>query len=132
LPPESDEKKGDQQGQFVVVPQRKQIPKQHAQRDDPEERDGAARLDGQFWRATVNPSERYVLSLPGTTAFRLRAEETGLANLLHVGDHTFTGVNAGCVEAAVMSGMNAAQHLCRHPAVILGDVLPRRGPWGAR
>ncbi len=99
---------------------------------DPEERDGAARLDGQFWRATVNPSERYVLSLPGTTAFRLRAEDTGLTNLLHVGDHTFTGVNAGCVEAAVMSGMNAAQHLCRHPAVILGDVLPRRGPWGAR
>lgn len=98
---------------------------------DPLERDGEARLDAQFIRATLNPSERYVLSEPGTTRFRLRAEETGVANLLHVGDHTFTAVNAGCVEAAIMSGMNAAQVLCGHPATIVGDIVPR-GPWGAR
>lgn len=92
---------------------------------DDAERDGEARLDAQHLRATVNPSERYVLSEPGTTKFRLRAEDTGIANLLHVGDHTFTGLNAGCVEAAVMSGMNAAQHLCGHPVVIAADALPR-------
>lgn len=96
------------------------------------ERDGEARLDAQYIRATVNPSERYVLSEPGTTKYRLRADETGLANLSHVGDHTFTVLNAGCVEAAVMSGMNAAQALCGHPHVIVGDLLPKSGPWGER
>ncbi|MBL8621629.1 MAG: NAD(P)-binding protein [Myxococcales bacterium] len=99
---------------------------------DEQERDGEARLDAQYLRATVNPSERYVLSEPGTTRLRLRAEETDVDNLLHVGDHTFTGINAGCVEAAVMSGMNAAQFLCGHPTRIVGDILPRRGPWGER
>jgi uncharacterized protein with NAD-binding domain and iron-sulfur cluster len=99
---------------------------------DDRERDGEARLDAQHLRATVNPSERYVLSEPGTTRLRLRPEETDVDNLLHVGDHTFTGVNAGCVEAAVMSGMNAAQFLCGHPTEVIGDILPRRGPWGER
>ena len=99
---------------------------------DPQERAGEARFEAQFIRGILNPSERYILSAPGSTRFRLRAEETGIDNLLHVGDHTFTGVNAGCVEAAVMSGMNAAQHLAGYPSHILGDVLPRRGPWGDR
>jgi uncharacterized protein with NAD-binding domain and iron-sulfur cluster len=91
---------------------------------DPENREGAARFDAQFIRATVNPSERYVLSFPGSTQYRLRAEDTGIANLLMTGDHTFTGINAGCVEAAVMSGMNCAQALCGYPKVIVGDCLP--------
>ncbi len=100
---------------------------------DPLERDGAARFEAQFIRGTLNPSERYVLSEPGTTKYRLRPHETGgIANLIHVGDHTFTGVNAGCVEAAVQSGMAGAQHLCGYPAVIPGDMLPRAGAWGDR
>jgi hypothetical protein len=89
--------------------------------------------EAQFIRGILNPSERYVLSEPGTTKYRLRPNETGgIVNLIHVGDHTFTGVNAGCVEAAVQSGMAGAQALCGYPAVIPGDVLPRSGPWGER
>jgi hypothetical protein len=100
---------------------------------DPQERDGAARFDAQYLRVPVNPSERYVLAEPGRTKYRLRPYETGgITNLLHVGDHTFNGVNAGCVEAAVMSGMVAARHLCGRPREIPGDVRPRRGPWGGR
>lgn len=99
---------------------------------DPLDRDGADRFEAQFVRGTLNPSERYVLSEPGTTKYRLRPEETGVANLLHTGDHTFTGINAGCVEAAVMSGMAAAQHLCGFPREIPGDLRPRSGPWGTR
>jgi hypothetical protein len=92
---------------------------------DPKDQAGALRFDAQFIRATVNPSERYVLSVPKSTPFRLRAEDTGIANLLMTGDHTFTGINAGCVEAATMSGMNCAQALCGHPKVIVGDILPQ-------
>jgi uncharacterized protein with NAD-binding domain and iron-sulfur cluster len=100
---------------------------------DPQERDGADRFEAQFIRGILNPSERYVLSEPGTTKYRLRPHETGgITNLIHVGDHTFTGVNAGCVEAAVQSGMAGAQYLCGYPAVIAGDILPRSGPWGDR
>jgi uncharacterized protein with NAD-binding domain and iron-sulfur cluster len=100
---------------------------------DEQERDGAGRFEAQFIRGILNPSERYVLSEPGTTKYRLRPNETGgIVNLIHVGDHTFTGVNAGCVEAAVQSGMAGAQALCGYPAVIPGDVLPRSGPWGER
>jgi len=99
---------------------------------DPLERDGEARLEAQHIRGTLNPSERYILSEPGLTKYRLRPHETGIANLLHTGDHTFTGVNASCVEAAVMSGMAAARRLCGHPATIPGDVEPTPGPWGER
>ena len=41
--------------------------------DDDESATGAARFDSQFWRANVDPSERYVLSLPGTSQYRLDA-----------------------------------------------------------
>lgn len=99
---------------------------------DPLEREGAARLEAQYFRGTLNPSERYVLSEPGATKYRLRPHETGIKNLLHVGDHTFTGVNAGCVEAAVMSGMAASRTLCSYPRKIPGDISPRKGPWGNR
>jgi uncharacterized protein with NAD-binding domain and iron-sulfur cluster len=93
---------------------------------DPSEQQGAKRFDAQYIRATVNPSERYVLSVPGSTSARLRAEDTGIANLLMCGDHTFTGINAGCVEGATMSGMNCAQALCGYPKEIAGDILPEK------
>jgi len=71
-------------------------------------RRGAARLDQQYLRANVDPSERYVLSLPGTGRHRLRADESGYDNLVLAGDWIDSGLNAGCIEAAVMSGVQAA------------------------
>ena len=69
---------------------------------------GADRLDSQFWTANVDPSERYVQSLPGTDKVRMRTHESGYRNLLLAGDWINTGLNAGCIEAAVMSGFQAA------------------------
>jgi uncharacterized protein with NAD-binding domain and iron-sulfur cluster len=40
---------------------------------------GAARFDSQYWRANVDPSERYVLSVPGSTRFRLPPDDSGFA-----------------------------------------------------
>ena len=76
---------------------------------------GPARLDSQFWRANVDPSERYVLSLPGTARYRIKPGETGFDNLVIAGDWTDCGLNAGCVEAAVMSGRLAAHALTGAP-----------------
>lgn len=82
-------------------------------------------FDEQFWRANVDPSERYVLSTKGTTKFRLRAGQSGYPNLKLAGDWTFTGLNYGCVEAAVMSGMEASRAICGAPKIIFGENFPR-------
>ena len=76
---------------------------------------GPARFDSQFWRANVDPSERYVLPLPGTARHRLPPGESGYENLVLAGDWTECGLNAGCVEAAVVSGMLAAHAIDGYP-----------------
>ncbi|MEO0913308.1 MAG: FAD-dependent oxidoreductase, partial [Pseudomonadota bacterium] len=76
---------------------------------------GEGRLKGQFWRANVSPSERYVMSLKGTTDARLPADGTVYGNLVLAGDWTLNGFNAGCVEAATMSGLRASQAISGYP-----------------
>ena len=82
---------------------------------------GAARFDGQYWRGNVDPSERYVLSVVGSSRYRLRADQSGFGNLFLAGDWLKTGLDAGCVEAATMGGMQAARAICGYPAVIRGE-----------
>jgi uncharacterized protein with NAD-binding domain and iron-sulfur cluster len=88
---------------------------------DPLEAAGPARMDRQYWRANVDPSERYVLSVAGSSAHRLLSEGTGLRNLFLAGDWLRTGLDSGCVEAAVMGGMQAARAIGGYPAEIPGD-----------
>lgn len=75
---------------------------------DPREGSGAQRLDSQYWRANIDPSERYVLSPPGAIRFRLRPDASEFSNLFLAGDWTYTPLSSGCVEAAAMSGIKAA------------------------
>ena len=88
---------------------------------DPARRDGQARFDAQFWRANIDPSERYVMSVTGSSRFRLRADQSGFDNLYLVGDWLKTGLDAGCVEAAVMGGMQASRAICSWPKTIHGE-----------
>lgn len=85
---------------------------------------GTAGAGGQFkaelvamdyLRGNVNPSDRYVLSVAGSTEHRLRPDESGFANLTLTGDYTRNGWNAGCVEATVMAGMLAAHAISGYP-----------------
>jgi uncharacterized protein with NAD-binding domain and iron-sulfur cluster len=71
--------------------------------------DRLATGSGAYWRANVDPSDRYVQSLPGTDRYRLKPGQTGFANLVIAGDWTDSGLNAGCVEAATLSGELAAE-----------------------
>ena len=91
---------------------------------DPENRAGRDRVRAQFWAGCWNPSDRYVLSVPGSVHARLPSAGTGYRNLVMAGDWTLTALSAGCVESAVMSGMHAARALCGNPAHIIGDDLP--------
>lgn len=83
---------------------------------DPAGASGAARLQSQYWKANVQPSERYVLSVPGSSKYRLKANDPKeFANLYLAGDWTDNGFNLGCVEAASMSGMLASNALSGYP-----------------
>lgn len=84
------------------------------------------RVHSACYRVNVDPTERYVLSLPGTPRYRLRADESGFVNLALAGDWTRTSINAGCVEAATMSGLRAAAGLSGE-RVQIDDDVDRRG-----
>jgi uncharacterized protein with NAD-binding domain and iron-sulfur cluster len=75
----------------------------------PQTTSGAERLDSQYWRASIDPSDLYVQSLPGTDQYRLQPGRTGFSNLTVAGDWTDNGLNAGCVEGATRSGQLAAE-----------------------
>lgn len=88
---------------------------------DPERRMGEERIEGQHvWSGSCG-SGRYVLSLPGTDRYRLRADRSGFDNLVLAGDWTDTGFNLGCIEAAVISGFQASRAICGAPRRILGE-----------
>ena len=78
-------------------------------------RRGEARFGGQYWRANVDPSDRYVLSLPGSSRFRISPLDDSYDNLAVAGDWTDSGLNMGCVESAVMSGRLASHALSESP-----------------
>jgi uncharacterized protein with NAD-binding domain and iron-sulfur cluster len=98
---------------------------------DPGGGQGAARLDAQWLRANVDPTECCVASLDGSTALRLAADESGFVNLFLAGDWTRNGINVLSVEAAVMSGMAASRALCGSPRDIVGEWFLRKPGAGA-
>ena len=67
-----------------------------------------------------------MLSLPGSGRHRIKPGETGFDNLVIAGDWTDCGLNAGCVEAAVMSGRLAAHAVSGSPS--LEDIVGYRRP----
>jgi len=79
-------------------------------------------FNDQFWRVNVEPPERYVQNIAGSTKHRLRSGESGFANLVLAGDWTYTPINIGCVEAAVISGKMASWALCGKPDFIYGPL----------
>ena len=68
---------------------------------------GEARLDAQYFRANIDPTELYVLSPPNAQQYRLASDQSGFDNLVLAGDWTDTGLPA-TIESAVMSGHRAA------------------------
>jgi uncharacterized protein with NAD-binding domain and iron-sulfur cluster len=89
---------------------------------------GSDRLQAQWLRANIDPSERYVLSPAKRNRYRLPSCHSSFQNLVLAGDWTRTAINAGCVEAAVMSGMEAARALRGYPEHIAGEHF-MQGDW---
>jgi uncharacterized protein with NAD-binding domain and iron-sulfur cluster len=82
---------------------------------------GGRGRSGQYCEASTIGSDRYVLTPAGTVADRLAADESGVENLLLAGDWTRNGIDAGCVESAVTSGMQAARALIGHTRTFSGE-----------
>jgi len=78
-------------------------------------RRGPAAFDSQYCVANVDPSDLYVQALPGTDSSRLRPDRSGYRDFYLAGDWTDNGLNAGCIEAAVLSGLQAANAILDRP-----------------
>ena len=74
----------------------------------------------QFFRCNIDPTELYVLSLPGSAKHRLASHDSDFDNLYLAGDWTFTDLNIGCIEAAVISARMASRAICGKPEHIYG------------
>jgi uncharacterized protein with NAD-binding domain and iron-sulfur cluster len=79
-------------------------------------------IKDDFFSLNLDPSERYVLSIPGSRRFRLKPFDAGFQNLYLTGDWTRSVIDLGCAEGAVISGKYAAQGISRIPAKILGMI----------
>jgi uncharacterized protein with NAD-binding domain and iron-sulfur cluster len=87
----------------------------------PSDRADPSSFGSQFWTANVRPSDRYSQALPGSARYRISPLDRAYDNLTVAGDWTRCGLNMGCVEAAVMSGMLAAHAIAESPR--LSDIV---------
>ena len=96
----------------------------------PKDQSPEDRFQTQYFRQNFYGSERYVLSVPNSVQYRLPPDDSGFQNLYLAGDWTRCGINAGCVEAATISGLVCARGLTGHPFEVVGesDLLPDTGP----
>lgn len=69
---------------------------------------GENRVDQQYYRANIDPNERYTVSAPSTLQYRLKAWESRYKNVALSSDAIYTGFNIGSFEGSVMSGMLAS------------------------
>jgi len=94
--------------------------REFAERAEASIRDRGAVVD-RYLRVNGDPSGLYTRSPPGTAGARIRVDEVGVGGLLAAGDWLTTGLNAGCVEAAVMSGLGAARAIAGELQPIVGE-----------
>ena len=81
------------------------------------ERADSRRFDTQYWAANVNPNDRYVQTLPGSVLYRISPLDMAFDNLTIAGDWTASGLDTGCIESAVMSGLLAAHAISGSPGL---------------
>lgn len=91
----------------------------------PDDALGEQRLDHQYLRINIDPTECTTLSGAGTTQYRLHAK-TAFPNLYLAGEGTAMGLVTS-FEGSIMSGAAASRAICGKPVEIIGyDFLERR------
>jgi uncharacterized protein with NAD-binding domain and iron-sulfur cluster len=92
---------------------------------DPNGAIGAKRIDGQAYRVNVDPSSCCVATTAGSTRWRLATDASGFDKLYLAGTWIDTGFNTECIEAAVISGMQAARAISGESFAISGENFLR-------
>lgn len=88
----------------------------------PDDLAGVERFARQYWRPNIDPTERYVLAVAGSTQYRLRTDQSGFSNLFLAGDWIRNGFDTpGCIESAVISGRQAARAISGRSYKIVGE-----------
>jgi hypothetical protein len=82
---------------------------------------GPERFQGQYVRANAGPIERYTMARANTRQWRLETGQSGYANLLLAGDWIQNHILIGCVEGAVVAGLQASRAICGSPKTISGE-----------
>jgi uncharacterized protein with NAD-binding domain and iron-sulfur cluster len=90
---------------------------------DPGHAEGEGPLAAQYWRSNCEPHERCTLALPGTARFRIRADDSGYANLTIAGDWIDNGIHVACMEGAIMGGIYAARAVAVIAFPVIGEEL---------
>jgi uncharacterized protein with NAD-binding domain and iron-sulfur cluster len=88
---------------------------------DPSGAQGSERVDAQVYLANVDPSSCCVGSPAGSTQWRLATDASGFGNLYLAGTWIDCGFNTECIEAAVMSGLQAARAVAAASFAIPGE-----------
>jgi uncharacterized protein with NAD-binding domain and iron-sulfur cluster len=88
---------------------------------DPSGAQGSDRVDAQVYRANVDPSSCCVASPAGSTQWRLATDASGFGNLYLAGAWIDCGFNTECIEAAVISGLQAARAVAGASFAIPGE-----------
>ncbi len=86
------------------------------------------RIDHQFLRANIDPSEVTHASPPGSTAQRLYAGHSQFNNLVLAGDWVRNGLNSAAIEAAIMGGRQAARAITHGSWSVPGEYWMSRPP----
>jgi uncharacterized protein with NAD-binding domain and iron-sulfur cluster len=88
---------------------------------DPNGANDPNRIDAQVYRANVDPSSCCVATAAGSTRWRLATDASGFDNLYLAGTWIDTGFNTECIEAAVISGRQAARAISGSSLAIPGE-----------
>ena len=89
---------------------------------------GAARMNDQFFRANLDASERYTLSVAGSAKHRLATDQSGVDGLFLTGDWIANGFNVGCVESTAIAGLQCSRAISGYPQTIVGEKFMRLEP----
>ncbi|UVO27600.1 NAD(P)-binding protein [Bradyrhizobium arachidis] len=84
-------------------------------------RTGPPRLAAQYIKANIGPWDCCVATAAGTSAWRLKTNDSGFVHLYLAGTWIDTGFNTECVETAVISGMQAARAITGESIEIPGE-----------
>ena len=82
---------------------------------------GEKKFDSQWFRSNIDPTELYILSTTNSSKYRIKTHDGDFDNLYITGDWIDNGFNAGCVEATVMSGLQAARAILKQDFWIPGE-----------